>query len=116
MIGRKDRALLIRALQVLAQFGEGEVPSRRDMIILRRHVGPKDADLPIDEVCCLLIRRESGAMTRAETRSLQRLAGQTAHLASLRDQQRITEAEYTDRLNNLRQQYGLCPIHFRDEA
>src|SRR4051795_7882421 len=103
MIGGKDRALLIRALQVLSQFGEGEVPSRRDMIILGRHVRREEADLPIDEVCCVLIRRESGAMTRAETRSLQRLAGQTADVARLRDQQRITETEYIDRLNDLRQ-------------
>src|SRR5205085_2441903 len=117
MMGRKDRSLLIRAWRVLSQTGEGVVPSRRDVIILRRSARAEEADLPINDLCSLLIQRESAreagadSMTQAEMRSLQELAGRALYLARLRDQRRITETEYVDRLNDLRRQQGLGAVH-----
>jgi hypothetical protein len=67
MIGRKDRDLLLRALRVLSQAMEGLAPSRRDVIILRRNVPPEEADLPIQDLCSRLIRRESDTKTDKKT-------------------------------------------------
>ena len=58
MIRRNDRKLFLISLRVLVRVAQGETPSRRDMIILRRCATPDEADLPADELCCVLIRRE----------------------------------------------------------
>jgi hypothetical protein len=49
-------------------------------------------------------------MTEAEKRKLQELAGRAAYLARLRDQRRISDHEYIERLNQLRGKHGLWPI------
>ena len=58
LIRRNDRELFLTSLRVLARFTQGATPSRRDIIILRRRATPQEADLPVDELCCALIRRE----------------------------------------------------------
>ena len=58
MITRKNRELFLLSLRVLARFNEGNQPSRRELIILRRHAQGGEAELPVDELCCALIRRE----------------------------------------------------------
>ena len=55
------------ALRVLSKAVKGAVPSRRDVIMVRRNAREDEADLPINELCRLLIRRESGGETEKPT-------------------------------------------------
>jgi len=49
-------------------------------------------------------------MTHDELRELQVLASRANYLAQLRDRRRLTEDEYVERLNGLREQCGLAPL------
>ena len=58
LIRRNDRELFLIALRVLARFTGGAQPSRRDLTILRRRARPSETTLPVDDLCCAVIRRE----------------------------------------------------------
>ncbi len=58
IMGRKNRKLFLLSLRVLARFCAGSPPSRRDLIVLRRHAPAAARSLPVDELCCALIRQE----------------------------------------------------------
>jgi hypothetical protein len=47
----------IVALRVLARVIYYESAAPRDVNALRRHARPDEMDLPIDELCCLVIQR-----------------------------------------------------------
>jgi hypothetical protein len=55
-------------------------------------------------------------MTEHEMQHLKVLASRALFLAHLRDRQRITENEYIEQLNALRQHYGLWPIRTEDSS
>ena len=52
-----DRELFLTALRVLARFNNELHLNTEDVNALRRSVLPNEADLPIDELCCQIIRR-----------------------------------------------------------
>src|ERR1051325_2409817 len=115
MLWRRDhKEFFLIALRALSQIASGIQPPRRDVIILRRNTPAGDGDLPLDELCCRLIRRELGrderivepAMTEDEMHKFKELAGRALYLGRLRDRRRITEAEYIGLLNLLREQHG----------
>ena len=49
-------------------------------------------------------------MSRDEMKRLQALAGRANYLARLRDQGRMSESDYIERLNEVRREYGLWPL------
>ena len=52
------RETFLLALHVLTRFIDNKLnPTSRDLNILRREVLPKEAGLPIDELCWLIIHR-----------------------------------------------------------
>ena len=52
------RETFVVALRVLTRFVDTKLnPTSRDLNILRREVLPKEAGLPIDQLCCLIIHR-----------------------------------------------------------
>lgn len=65
MTGRKNHKLFLLSLQVLTRYNEGARPSQSDVSTLRLHAGPDAAALPVDELCCTLIRRELGTLAAA---------------------------------------------------
>jgi len=58
IIRRNNRELFLLSLRVLARFTDGAPASPRDLIILRRHAPPQAAALPVDELCCAVLRHE----------------------------------------------------------
>lgn len=54
---KRDPDGFIRALRVLARLIYHETASPRDINALRRNATIDEIDLPIDELCCLVIQR-----------------------------------------------------------
>jgi len=53
-----NKELFLAAVRALAAFGEnGSVPDS-EIVFLRGHEPPENADLPIEELCCRIIQRE----------------------------------------------------------
>jgi hypothetical protein len=65
-VARRDRALFLLSLRVLARFNEGVHPSHHDLSLLRRNAQVDEMELPVDELCCALIGRELGREDGAE--------------------------------------------------
>ena len=66
-VRRENRDLFLLSLRVLARVNQGQEPSRRELIILRRNATAGQEGLPTDELCCSLIRHElSGRDDAAE--------------------------------------------------
>ncbi len=53
-----NRNLYMAALRIVAQYAQGHVFSPEDLSTLRRHALPREADLPLDLLCCRIITRE----------------------------------------------------------
>jgi hypothetical protein len=53
----ESRELAFIALRVLSSWTHGEAPKSADMSILRADALPDEADLPLDELACRIIRR-----------------------------------------------------------
>jgi len=105
------------SLRILARLDIGIPPSRRDLIILKRHASAADGDLPVQELCAAIIKREleggigSTVASRDEgPERLTELAREAHYIARQREQRKISEAEYIQLLNVVRQRYGLYPI------
>ena len=49
-------------------------------------------------------------MTISEMKSLQHLVGRADYLARLRDRRTISQMEYINLLNEVRQEHGLAPL------
>jgi hypothetical protein len=54
-----SRELVQTALRVLSAWISGSRPNSSDVEILREHAHPGKFDLPVDDLACLIIRRES---------------------------------------------------------
>ena len=54
---KTDPQLFITALRVLSKSIHCEDIAPRDITVLRRNALQEDAGLPIDELCCRLVRR-----------------------------------------------------------
>ena len=59
-----DRKLYMAALRVLGQITSGADYSAEDLSLLRRHAAPDETKLPVDELCCEVIKRELGKTRR----------------------------------------------------
>jgi hypothetical protein len=57
---KRDPDGFITALRVLARVIYHESAAPRDINALRRHARVEEMDLPIDELCCLVIQRALG--------------------------------------------------------
>jgi hypothetical protein len=55
-----NRSLYMAALRVLGQLTSGMDFSSEDLSLLRRHALPGEAGLPVDVLCCEIIKRELG--------------------------------------------------------
>jgi hypothetical protein len=55
-----NRELYMAALRLLAQITQGDSYSAADLSIVRRHVLPREADLPLEVLCYEIINRELG--------------------------------------------------------
>lgn len=59
-MGRMNRSLYLAALRVVAQLADGSGFSAEDLSVIRRHALPHELDLPLDMLCCEIIKRELG--------------------------------------------------------
>ena len=57
MFRHDDDDVVLLASRVLSQVESGAVPSRREVIILRRNAAPDAADLPVAELCRHLLQK-----------------------------------------------------------
>ena len=53
-----DRQPFLVALRTLGRIGIGVQPVAADVDALRQSVAPPDSELPIEEICHFIIRRE----------------------------------------------------------
>jgi transcriptional regulator of acetoin/glycerol metabolism len=53
-----NRDLFLTALEVLAAAGQDSDVRPEHVSFLRRHAPTEEADLPIDDLCCRIIRRQ----------------------------------------------------------
>ena len=61
MIKPNNRNLFLLSLRMLSQFRDGLRPSGCDLHTLRHQATVSEANLPLDQLCCALIRRELGS-------------------------------------------------------
>src|ERR1051325_3874774 len=115
---RRGKDPLLFSLRVLARAAKGFPPSRRNLIILKRLAAITGIDLTVQELCGVVIEHELdrgsiGVKVSAADEGQQRLVQlewQARYLAGQHKQQKITDREYLELLNVVRQRYGLEPI------
>jgi hypothetical protein len=57
---KTDPQLFLTALRVLARSIHGETIAEQDIQLVRCNAQLEEADLPLDELCCRLVRRAVG--------------------------------------------------------
>ena len=69
--------LVQTGLRVLGAWISGSLPDADDVKILRQSARPGEAEMPVDELACLIVRRESEkelSASRKEREAAKRLA------------------------------------------
>jgi hypothetical protein len=67
-----DQTPCLTALRVFGRLGIGLKASPADKRVLRESVAPREANLPIEELCCIPLKRELNQPKRARSSSQHR--------------------------------------------